>query len=238
MEEKDPARLHSNDEAGHTPLHRAAQYGQLEVVKNLLFTDEVPIFTLNLKPDRKLSDALKLISQRKLTDRHRNLHGNTPLHTACAHGQLEIVKFLTCDIGCDPNDTNSEGLSCLHLAAQHGHLPLVRYLIEEVGSDMSLDDIHGRSPTYLAAGGGHLDILKYLIEERGADTQFRTTKKWKEFAIAAGRSLLHTASSKGHYNVTKYLVEQCGLDVSLEDEAGIVPLHLACLHRHYKLLHH
>ena len=52
----------SRDEAGRTPLNTAAQYGELEVVKHLLFTDEVPIFTLNLEPGRKLSDALKLIS--------------------------------------------------------------------------------------------------------------------------------------------------------------------------------
>ena len=132
------------------------------MVKHLLFTDEVPIFTLNLEPGHKLSDALKLISQRKLSERHRDFSGNTPLHTACVLGQLDVVKLLTREIGCDPNNTNSEGLSCLHLAAQHGHLPLVRYLVEEVGSDMTLKDEHGRSPTYLAAGGGHLDILKYF----------------------------------------------------------------------------
>ena len=192
------------------------------MVKHLLFTDEVPIFTLNLEPGRKLSDALKLISQRKLSERHRDFSGNTPLHTACAHGQLDVVKLLTCEIGCDPNNTNSEGLSCLHLAARHGHLPLV----EERGSDMTLEDEHGRSPkAYLAAGGGHLDILKYLIEERKADPCFRTIKQWKtsRFTIAPGRSLLHTASSKGHYNVVRYLVEQCGLDPSCEDQAGVTP---------------
>ena len=137
----------------------------------------MPIFTLNLEPGRKLSDALKLISQRKLSERHRDFSGNTPLHTACVHGQLDVTKILTHEIGCDPNNTNSEGLSCLHLAAQHGYLPLVRYLVEEVGSDVTLEDEYGRSPTYLAAGGGHLDILKYLIEERGADAHLKTTKE-------------------------------------------------------------
>ena len=217
----------SRDEAGRTPLHTAAQCGELEVVKHLLFADEVPIFTLNLEPGRKLSDALKLISQRKLSEKHRDFIGNTPLHTACVHGQLDVVKLLTREIGCDPNNTNSEGLSCLHLAARYGHLPLVKYLVEEVGSDMTLEDDLGRSPTYLAAGRGHLGILKYLIEERRADPRFRTIKRWKT-SIASGRSLLHTASSKGHYIVVRYLVEQCGLDPSCEDEAGISPLHLAC----------
>ena len=65
----------------------------------------MPIFTLNLEPGRKLSDALKLISQRKLSERHRDFSGNTPLHTACVHGQLDVVKLLTREIGCDPNNT-------------------------------------------------------------------------------------------------------------------------------------
>ena len=222
---------HSKDEAGRTPLHIAAQHGELEVVKHLLFTDEVPIFTLNLEPGRKLSDALKLISQRKLSERHRDFSGNTPLHTACVHGQLDVVKLLTREIGCDPNNTNNEGLSCLHLAAQHGHMPLVRYLVEEVGSDMTLEDEHGRSPTYLAAGGGYLDALKYLIEERGADPHFKTTKEWENLydVLAPGRSLLHTASSKGHYNVVRYLVEQCGLDGSGRDDRSWCQPNPSCL---------
>ena len=219
----------SRDEAGRTPLHTATQNGELEVVKHLLFLDEVPIFTLNLEPGCKLSDALKLISQRKLSERHRDFSGNTPLHTACIYGQLNVVKLLTREVGCDPNNTNSEGLSCLQLAAQHGHLPLVRYLVEGVRSNMTHEDEHGRSSTYLAAGGGHLDILKYLIEERRADPHFKTTKRWKTslFNIAPSRSLLHTASSWGHYNVVRYLVEQCFLDPSCEDDAGAIPLHLA-----------
>ena len=98
----------SRDEAGRTPLHTAAQYGELEVVKRLLFTDEVPIFTLNLEPGRKLSDALKLISQHKLSERRRDFSGNTPLHTACVHGQLDVVKLLTREIGCNPYNTRSE----------------------------------------------------------------------------------------------------------------------------------
>jgi ankyrin repeat protein len=162
-----------NEPAGHAPLHTAARYGELEVLKhwmNLLLTDDVSDLTLKLEPGHKLSEALKSVYQQKLSGRHRDFRGNTPLHTACVHGQLAVVKFLTCEIGCDPNDTNSEGLSCLHLAAQHGHLPLVQHLMEEVGSDATLEDEHGRSPSYLAAGGGHLSVLKYMIEERGADT--------------------------------------------------------------------
>ena len=231
--------IESKDGKGHTPLHTAAQYGQVSTLKYLLhnlFINEES--SLSLKCDSTLAHTLAFMFQLKLLDRHKDVVGNTPLHSACVHGQLDIVQLLTREIGCDPNDTNSEGLSCLHLASQHGHLPLVRYLIEEVGSDVTLEDEHGMSPTYLAAGGGHLDILKYLIGEKGADPHYTTCKEWKttEFSMASGRSLVHTASREGHLHVVRYLVEQHGCDSSHKDDRGTTPLYLACKQGHMDIV--
>ena len=231
--------IESKDGKGRTPLHTAAQYGQVSTLKYLLhnlFINEES--SLSLKSDSTLAHTLAFMFQLKLLDRHKDSIGNTPLHTACVHGQLNIVQLLTSEIGCDPNNTNSEGLSCIHCAAQHGHLPLVRYLIEEVGSDVTLEDEHGRSPTYLAAGGGHLDILKYLIGEKGADPHFTTSREWKttEFSIASGRSLVYTASREGHLHVVRYLVEQHGCDPSHKDAEGVTPLHLPCQQGHMDIV--
>ena len=233
--------IESKDVQGCTPLHTAAQYGQVETLKYLLhklFNHEVSSLTVKLTPGGKLSHTLASKFQQKLSDKCRDRSGNTALHTACVHGQLDIVQLLTCEIGCDPVHTNREGLSCLHLAAQYGHLPLVRYLMEEVGSDVTLVDEHGRSPTYLAAGGGHLDILKYLIEEGNASSQFETKKECgsAEFNMAPGRSLVHTASREGHLHVVRYLVEHHGCDPSSKDGEGFTPLYLASLGGHIAIV--
>ena len=239
--------IESKDVQGCTPLHTAAQYGQVETLKYLLhrlFNHEVSGLTVKLTPGGKLSHSLTSMFQQKLSDRHRDQSGNTPLHTACAHGHLDIVQLLTCKIGCDPNTIKGDGLSCLHLATQHGHLPLVRYLVEEVGSDMTRQDEHGKSPAYLAAERGNLDILKFFIEEKGADPQFKTSEVWKTAglstfniaAIGAGRSLIHSASREGHLHVVRYLVEHHGCDPSCTDEEGITPLHLACQEGHMDIV--
>ena len=233
--------IESKDVQGCTPLHTAAQYGQVETLKYLLhklFNHEVSNLTVKLTPGGKLSHALTSMFQQKLSDRHRDQSGNTPLHTACVHGQSNTAYRLACEIGCDPNCTNIEGLSCLHLAAQHGHLPLVRYLVDDVGSDMNLADEHGRSPTYLAAGEGYLDIVKYLIEEKGTDPLFRTAKEWKTslFAVAPGRSLVHNASGNGCFHVVRYMVEHHNCDPSCKDDEGITPLHLACQQGHVDIV--
>ena len=228
--------IESKDGKGCTPLHTAAQYGQVSTLKYLLhrlfITEEY--ISSKLGSGSMLARALTSMFQCKLSESHRDQSGNTPLHTACVCGQLDIVQLLTREIGCDPNDANSESLSCLHLAAQHGHLPLVRYLIEEVGSDVTLEDEDGRSPTYLAAGGGHLDILKYLIGEKGADPQYTTSREWK--ATSSGRSLVHTASREGHLDVVRYLVEQHGCNPSHKDDRGFTPLYLACQQGHMDIV--
>ena len=225
--------IESKDGKGRTPLHTAAQYGQVSIIKYLLHNLFSTGESLKLGFGSMLADTLTSIFQCKLSKSHRDQSGNTPLHTACVHGQLDIVQLFTRDIDCDPNDTNSEGLSCLHLAAQHGHLPLVRYLIEEVGSDVTLEDKHGRSPIYLAAEGGHLDILKYLINPH--HTASRKLKN-ADFKISSGQSLVHTASREGHLHVVRYLVEQHGCDSSRKDDTGVTPLYLACQKEHLDIV--
>ena len=214
--------IESKDVKGHTPLHTAAQYGQVRIFKfllsNIFNSEDFSLFS-KLPSSTTLAYTLKLVFKRKLSESHRDQSGNTPLHTACILGRLDIVQLLTREIGCDPNEANSEGLSCLHLAAQHGHLSLVRYLIEEVGSDVALEDRHGRSPTYLAAGGGHLDILKYLIGEKGASESLGQT--------------LMDACSEGDLCIVRNLVNNLGCDPSLyQDAIGFTPLHRACQHGH------
>ena len=214
--------VETKDNSGCTPLHTAAQYGHLKVFKFL--------FHLLKAGSVKKADLLH--------DEHIDHEGNTPLLLTSRYGCLDIITYLTKEMGCDPNKTNIEGLSCLHLAAQHGHFPVVRFLLEEVGCDISLVDEHGRSPAYLAAGGGHLDILKYMLEEKQADAQFKTTKEWKndKFTTTAGRSLMHTASREGHLSVLKYLVDHRSCDPSCQDKRGVTPLHLACQKGHMDIV--
>ena len=232
--------IESKDVQGCTPLHTAAQYGQVETLKFLLqylFTHD---FAIKLQRGKKLSQPLKSKFDQLVSDRHRDQRGNTPLHTACIHGQINIVHPLAYEFGCNTQKTNCEGLSCLHLAAQHGHLLLVRYLMEEVESDLNLDDVHGRSPAYLAAGEGHLDILEYLIKGSSAVANFKTTRKWESqrdgIFISYGRSLVHVASREGHLHVVKYLVEHHGCDPSSKDGDGITALYLACQQGHMNIV--
>ena len=66
---------------GSTPIHWAAQYGHLEVLKFL--TDD-----LNCSPDIP------------------GQSGRTPLHYAAQEGYLHVMKYLIDEQGCDPSCLN------------------------------------------------------------------------------------------------------------------------------------
>ena len=61
----------------------------------------------------------------------RDLNLNTPLHGAVKYGHLEIVKFLTFEMNCDPTSTNIGNSTALHISAWNGHLDIVQFFISD-----------------------------------------------------------------------------------------------------------
>ena len=65
-----------------------------------------------------------------------NMWDKTPLHSACAKGHVEIVKYLV-DHGAQIEATsNKKGFTPLHLASQFNHRCIVEFLLEN-GADAS-----------------------------------------------------------------------------------------------------
>ena len=70
--------------------------------------------------------------------------------------QLEIVKFLTLEMHCDPTSRNAHNTTALHLAAGNGHLDIVRFIISEQNCDPNIPGRYGGTPLHYAAEFGHL----------------------------------------------------------------------------------
>ena len=227
--------IESKDGKGRTPLHTAAQYGQVSTLKYLLhnlFMNEESSLSLRLTSNTTLSRSLSSILELKLSDRHRDESGNTPLDTACVHGQLDIVQLLTSEIGCDPNNTNNVtgDMYLKSLFQQHSNMA-EDVLMEILGDVNEEEDGHGMPPISLAAGGGHLDIIKYLIEEKGVEPHFLIRNSEEE---VLGVPPVHTAIYGGHFHVMKFLLEKYGCNISQDDRAGI--LCSTCLVGHMDIL--
>ena len=62
-------------------------------------------------------------------------NSNTPLHVACAGGNLEVIKYLVTEQKCNPSCTNIDGAIPLFHACQLGHIDIVSYLVTECKCD-------------------------------------------------------------------------------------------------------
>ena len=83
------------------------------------------------------------------------------------NGHIEVVKFLTLEMNCDPTCTNADNVSALHLAVVNGHLDIVTFLVSDQYCDPNIPVQYGRTPLHYAAEFGHLHIVKYLVDKQG-----------------------------------------------------------------------
>ena len=132
---------------------------------------------------------------------HANSQHLSPLHLACIHGKLQVVRLIVKD--------RSVGMS---KAEQSGHNRRLLAMVEQSGLNALL----------LASRNGHVDVVQFLLEEGNAVTDCVTT---------FGLNALHLASCYGHLNVVQYLVLQNHFNVHVASPVtlyvGFTALHFA-----------
>ena len=165
--------------------------------------------------------------------------GNTPLHIACIHKHLELVKFLTEGRKCNQQVKNRAGKLPLHIACECGSpLELVSNCDintqTTLGKDNNLkiakllcrytdivnySDTEGNTPLHIACMWKCLELVKFLTEERKCNQQVKNR---------AGKLPLHIACECGSSLEIVKLVSNC--DTNTQTTLGDTPLHMACRH--------
>jgi ankyrin repeat protein len=160
--DKNPA-----DFDGQTPLHWAAMFGYLEIVKLLLehATDKNRAdmdgkTPLHLAVEEGNLETVKLLLQYAKDKNPADNKDKTPLHLAVEDGNLETVKLLL-EHAKDKNPEDEDGWTPLHLAAEFGHLEIVNLLLP-YAKDKNPEDKKGRTPLYFARRKGYDDIVKSI----------------------------------------------------------------------------
>ncbi|RJX30482.1 MAG: hypothetical protein C4531_08910 [Desulfurivibrio sp.] len=150
----DPSLLTLKDATGSTPLHLAAQYGQIETARYLL-QQGVPI---------DIGDN----------------ENTTPLHIAIYQNQLEMAAFLLTQ-GADIKAQDANGMAALNWMMPRGTVDMVKLLIDH-GAEVNHQTARGFSPLSNACAWGKLDWVRLYLEH-GADPNIvdedrRTPLNW------------------------------------------------------------
>ncbi|XP_013391608.1 tankyrase-1 isoform X2 [Lingula anatina] len=241
--------IHSNtvncrdlDGRHSTPLHFAAGYNRVAVVKFLLehgadvhAKDKGGLVPLHNACSYGHLEVTELLIQHGACVNVADLWKFTPLHEASAKGKFEIVKLLL-KHGADPVKKNRDGHTPLDLvkegdqdvadilrgdaalleAAKKGNLDRVKKLATP--DNINCRDQQGRNstPLHLAAGYNNVEVAEFLLEH-GADVNAQDK---------GGLIPLHNASSYGHVDIAALLIK-FSANVNAVDRWGFTPLHEA-----------
>ncbi|KAB2570781.1 Histone-lysine N-methyltransferase EHMT1 [Lasiodiplodia theobromae] len=143
--------------------------------------------------------------------------GRTPLATAAAHGNVEVVQLLLASAAVDIEARDADGRTPLALAAGGGHTEVVKFLLERAAVDIEAGDDDGRTPLALAAFSGSVEVVRLLLSCQGVRVDARDK---------LGRTPLSLAAQVGVVEVVDLLF-QAGADPGASDAGGRTPLCLA-----------
>ncbi len=192
-----PDGINARDKAGRTPLHIAAEAGNVNELQTLI--------------DR----GAKVNVQVRDKESRNADWGDTPLHLAANEGKLAAVRFLMAH-GANVNAANDRGITPLHLAHR---FPQIAQALLGAGARVDAQDGRGRTPLeWAAADPKDVDGQTVAVLLRaGARIDHRDHQ---------GRTALAWAASTGNAPAALALVRH-GANMRLADNFGATPLHLA-----------
>ncbi|WP_341808148.1 ankyrin repeat domain-containing protein [Wolbachia endosymbiont (group E) of Neria commutata] len=218
--------INIKNEDGKSALHLAAEYGIVQLVKQLL--------------QREGQEITKDVILEELRNSAQNITGNDKTKAT-----RQKKKFLEkTDINCQDHN----GKTPLHYAVENGHKEVIE-LLHNAGA-RTLSDKNGRTPLYPAAEKGYIEVLKLLLgeidtrtleervkqfsedfykapDERKKDTLSRKDqKKIVDHVNQYGQALLHLAAQNGHFEVVNFLVQK-GASLEIKDNSCKTPLEYA-----------
>ncbi|XP_071535098.1 NF-kappa-B inhibitor alpha-like isoform X1 [Panulirus ornatus] len=205
--------IFQSDEDGDTQLHVAVMRGFIEVVYNITrllphqafldlanHTGRTALHLAVAAMDAGVARHLVVCGASPVARDHR---GNTPLHQACAQGDIIMVIQLTRPV------TVAEVIN-----ARLSYAPA--HTAGLLAADLTNYD--GQTCIHVAAQEGHKEILQRLTWY-GADINAREGK--------SGRTALHYAVEARDPGLVAFLTESCRVSLTMETYAGLTPYQLA-----------
>ncbi|OIV99365.1 hypothetical protein TanjilG_17175 [Lupinus angustifolius] len=220
--------LAKQNQAGETALYVAAEYGHVDMVRELIQYYDLAdagikarngFDALHIAAKQGHFDVLKI-----LMNAHPELSmtvdpsNTTALHTAATQGHIEIVKFLLEAGSSLATIARSNGKTALHSAARNGHLEVVKAILEKEPGVATRTDKKGQTALHMAVKGQSLEVVEELIKADPSTINMVDNK---------GNTSLHIATRKGRSQIVKLLLGQKETDAKVVNRSGETALDTA-----------
>ena len=228
----------AKNEAGNTPLHVTALYGQVDKARLLITEYQVE------------TDA-------------RNNDDITPLCLASQAGQFNLVKMLIEEFECCPSTQGFREQTLLHFACQSENFELIDSLIRDYKLSPMCKDTHGNTPLHIAALFGQVETVRHLITEYKVETDARNIDNDSAVCLASrigrfslvkmlieefeccpftlgfrDRTLLHCACQSRNLELIDLLIRDYKLSPMCKDTGSNTPLHIAAVYGQVETVRH
>ncbi|XP_025012755.2 protein ACCELERATED CELL DEATH 6 [Ricinus communis] len=250
-----PSLLWKNNSNGDAPLHIAARYGHIDIVKLLLEQAKAQNEDLetgrgamkqmlqmqNEKKDMALHEAARnnhLSVVRLLTrlDPHflypANDYEETPLYLAAARGYLYVVIEIlnTCK---SVAYGGPKGKTALHGAVLSGNRGIVLEILKREKRLTIEAEENGWTPLHYAAYGNDQNFGAYVIVQRLLECD-----KSAAYVVDKDRkrTALHLAACRGNVRIMKEIISKCPDCCEIADDRGWNVLHYAVVSKNDEAL--
>ena len=207
LEHQADVNIQTGNKFRMTPLHVAAQAGELDICRKLLkhgadveTRSNYGWLALHYASQHGSLDVVQL-----LLDHGANVNVQeeeqlwSPLHFASYNGDLKIAELIIKhDAEVDVQNENKE--TPLFCASGYGRLEVARMLVE-CGAHVNSQNKQGWTPSHSAAWNGHLSLVELLLDS-GADVGMKNS---------SDKTPLDLAEENGKHDVASFLARRSGI---------------------------
>ena len=226
--------LNIEDGNGDTALHIGVE--NVEVVKCLLESGRSRCDIYNeegLTPFHKAivngvmaSVEIMMKNGVNILQTSNDIYQNAPIHIACIHSRLDILKVLLSCECCDPNQQNSKGDTALHIVCRMrtgSELQFLDVLTSTPGITPTLLNLDGNAPIHTACMNSRLESLKVLLSCKSCDPNQQNS--WGDTAL----HILCRMRTGNEPQLLEVLTSTPGINPILLNVDGNAPIHTACM---------
>ena len=152
-----------------------------------------------------------------------------PLHHSVKLGDINILKFLISDAGCDKEAKDDNSRKPLHIACEFtDNVELVRYLVEVAGCDINAKGPTSSTSLHIACKRKQLKIIRFLTSKTNCNREADDKYGQKPLYLACAHSC--------NIDIIRHLVEVAGCDINATGQNGYTSLHIACVKKELEIV--